>query len=109
MTAEPQDETPEQTGSVPIRARRDMTRIGIAVAAVCIVVLIDPGSFFEWLAQRREAQVDEFLVAVVAIGIGFAIFSWRRWGDLSRQVAEYKRLQKELSALNREASQLSET
>jgi diguanylate cyclase len=105
----PQDDAPEQTSSIKTRARRDLVRIGIAVFIVCIVVLIDPDSFFEWVARRREAQVDEFLVAVVAIGSGFAIFSWRRWSDLSRQVAEYKRLQKELSAINREASQLSET
>jgi diguanylate cyclase (GGDEF)-like protein len=99
----------EQSISVKIRARKDLILIGIAVAIVCVVTLIDPDKVFEWLAQRREAQVDEFLVAVVAIGGGFAIFSWRRWVDLSRQVAEYKRLQKELSLLNQEASQLSET
>jgi hypothetical protein len=49
------------------------------------------------------------LVAIVIIGTGFGIFSWRRWTDLSRQVGEYKRLQTELSGLNREASLLSET
>jgi diguanylate cyclase (GGDEF)-like protein len=109
VTMQRYDRTAEQTNSVKIRERKDLIRIGIVVLIVCVIVLVDPDKFFEWLAQRREAQVDEFLVAVVAIGVGFAIFSWRRWTDLSRQVAEYKRLQKELSAINREASFLSET
>ncbi|HVV44700.1 MAG TPA: GGDEF domain-containing protein [Bryobacteraceae bacterium] len=90
-------------------ARRDLILIGIIVLTTCGIVLRDPDSFFEWLAQRREAQFDEILAAFVVIGIGFAIFAWRRWSDLSRQVAEYQRLQQELSALNREASRLSET
>jgi diguanylate cyclase (GGDEF)-like protein len=75
----------------------------------CLAVLRDPGRAFEWIASRKEVQFDECLTAAVIIGAGFAIFSWRRWSDLSRQVVEYKRLQGELSAVNREASLLSET
>jgi diguanylate cyclase len=90
-------------------ARRDLLLIGVIVLTTCGIVLRDPDSFFEWLAQRREAQFDEILAAFVVIGIGFAVFAWRRWSDLSRQVAEYQRLQYELSQVNREASRLSET
>src|SRR5579859_1686833 len=97
------------TDSSRNRARRDLIRIVIIVLIVCIAAFFDPDKFFEWVALHKEVQVNEFLVAIVVIGTGFAIFSWRRWTDLSRQVGEYKRLQTELSGLNREASLLSET
>ncbi len=72
-------------------------------------MLRDPNRAFEWIATHDEAQVNEFLAAIVAIGAGFAVFSLRRWNDLSRQIAEYKRLQTELSALNRDAAIMGET
>jgi diguanylate cyclase (GGDEF)-like protein len=101
----------EREGTWPhqTRARKDViVTVGIVLVG-CLAVLSDPDQAFEWLARHKEVQVDEFLTAVVVIGAGFAIFSWRRWTDLSQQVAEYKRLQGELSALNREATLLSET
>lgn len=91
------------------RVRTDLLIIGGIILIGCVVVLYDPGRVFEWLAQHKAVQIDEFLVAIVIIGGGFAIFSWRRWTDLSRQVAEYKRLQTELRTINREASMMSET
>lgn len=100
---------PKPTPRTVSRVRRDLLVIGIVILVGCAVVLYDPDNFFEWLAQNKAAKIDEFLVAIVIIGAGFAIFSWRRWTDLSRQVAEYKRLQVELSAINREASMMSET
>jgi diguanylate cyclase (GGDEF)-like protein len=100
---------PEQPQAFTQRARKDVLRIGLAVLVIVVMVSVDPDQFFEWLARHREVQLDEFLVAVIILGVGFALFSWRRWIDLSRQVAEYKRLQKELNAINQEASQLNET
>lgn len=91
------------------KARRDFLFIAGIVVLGCLAVLSDPDKIFEWVAHHEEVQVDEFLVAFVIIGTGFALFSWRRWTDLSRQVAEYKRLQTELTEVNREASALSET
>jgi diguanylate cyclase (GGDEF)-like protein len=99
----------ERTIDVGRKARRDFLLIAIIVVVACVAVLSDPDKVFEWVAHHKEVQVDEFLVAVVFIGTGFALFSWRRWTDLSRQVAEYKRLQTELTEINREASALSET
>jgi diguanylate cyclase len=92
-----------------MRARRDLFVIGIVILVACLVILADPERAFEWVASHEEVRVDEFLTAIVTIGAGFAIFSWRRWTDLSRQVAEYKRLQSELSALNRDAAFMGET
>jgi diguanylate cyclase len=91
------------------KARRDFLFIAGIVVLGCVAVLSDPDKIFEWVAHHEEVQVDEFLVAFVIIGTGFALFSWQRWTDLSRQVAEYKRLQTELTEVNREASALSET
>lgn len=99
----------EGTQTPQTRVRRDIVVTAAAVLIGCIAVLSDPDRAFEWVASHKEVQIDEFLTAVVIIGTGFAIFSWRRWTDLSRQVAEYKRLQGELSAVNQEASLLSET
>ncbi len=99
----------KEIGTVRSKVRRDFFLVAMIVLLGCMAVLFDPGKIFEWVAQYKEAQVDEFLVAIVIIGTGFGIFSWRRWTDLSRQVAEYKRLQTELSGINREASLLSET
>jgi diguanylate cyclase (GGDEF)-like protein len=100
----PKEEIPART-----RTRRDLILIGVAVLIVCFAVALDPDRVFEWLAQRRAVQLDEFLVTVVVLGAGFAIFSWRRWTDLSRQVAEYKRLQTQLRDISRNSSLLSET
>jgi len=91
------------------RTRRDFIIFAFVFVLGCIAVLSDPDNLFEWLAGREQVQVDESLVILVLLGIGFAIFSWRRWTELSRQVAEYKRLQTEMSQFNREASLLSET
>jgi diguanylate cyclase (GGDEF)-like protein len=99
----------EKTDSAGHRARKDLLRVVLVVFIGCLVVLVDPDGFFEWLALRKEAQVDEFLVWMVIIGIGFGFFTWRRWTDLSRRVAEYQRLQTEMSEMNREASLLNET
>jgi diguanylate cyclase len=91
------------------RARRDLFVIGIVILVACIVILADPDRAFEWVASHEVVRVDEFLTAIIIVGAGFAIFSWRRWTDLSRQVAEYKRLQAELSAINRDAALMGET
>jgi len=91
------------------KARKDLIFVAVVVVIGCIVAVSDPDKVFEWIAQKKAVQVDEGLVAIVIVGTGFAVFSWRRWTDLSRQVAEYKRLQTELSQFNREATLLSET
>ncbi len=101
---------PEQSSVDPgKRVRRDLIVVGLLVLAGCIVVASDPDRLFDWLANHEAVRIDEFLTAIVILGTGFAIFSWRRWTDLIRQVAEYKRLQIELTAMNREAALLSET
>jgi diguanylate cyclase (GGDEF)-like protein len=99
----------EKIISPRLRARRDMLIIIGIVLIACFIIVLDPDRAFEWVTSHKEVQVDEFLTAIVVIGISFGVFSWRRWTDLSRQVAEYQRLQTELSAMNRESSLMSET
>jgi len=101
--------TLERTEDTQRRTRRDFLLVGAVVVIGCAIVLADPDRVFEWIARYKEVQVDELLVAGVILGTGFAFFSWRRWTDLSRQVSEYKRLQTEMTVINREASALSET
>jgi diguanylate cyclase (GGDEF)-like protein len=98
-----------RTKAVRTRARKDLIIVGTAVLIGCVIVLLDPDRVFEWVATHKEVQIDELLTAVVIIGIGFVIFFWRRWTDLSQQVADYERFQDELSSINREAFLMSET
>lgn len=100
---------PEAATAPKTRVSKDVIATAAIVLIGCAIVLRDPAQAFEWVAGHKEVQFDEFLAAAVIVGAGIAIFAWRRWTDLSRQVAEYKRLQGELSAVNREASLLSET
>jgi hypothetical protein len=89
-----QPEIDSKKGKTPqVRARRDLIVIVVLALIGCVIVLSDPDRAFEWLAGRKVVQFDEFLTAVTILGIAFAVFSWRRWTDLSRQVGEYKRLQ----------------
>ncbi len=99
----------EITSDPQRRARRDLMFFGVVAFLGCLLILSDPHRFFEWITLREQVRVDEFLAAVVVLGLAFAVFSWRRWIDLSRQVAEYKRLQAEMTRINREAAILSET
>ena len=103
LEIDPKNNTPQ------MRARRDLIVIIVLAVIGCVIVLSDPDRAFEWLAGRKAIQFDEFLTAVTVLGVAFAVFSWRRWTDLSRQVGEYKRLQAELSELNEQASLMSET
>lgn len=105
-----EEPSPEQSSADPEkRGRRDLIVLGLFVLAGCVVVASDPDRLFDWLANHEAVRIDEFLTAIVILGTGFAIFSWRRWTDLTRQVAEYKRLQIKLTAMSREAALLSET
>ncbi len=101
---------PEQFSVDPEkRGRRDLIVLGLLILAGCTVVASDPDRLFDWLANHEAVRIDEFLTAIVILGTGFVIFSWRRWTDLTRQVAEYKRLQIQLTTMSRDAALLSET
>jgi len=40
--------------------------------------------------------VDEVITGLLALSLGFAIFSWRRWLELKKETAERIRIQEEL-------------
>ena len=40
--------------------------------------------------------IDEIITGLLALSIGFAIFSWRRWIELKKETSERIKLQEEL-------------
>ncbi len=45
---------------------------------------------------RHIIYVDELVMTLLSISIGFAVYSWRRWMELRRETTERMRLQEEL-------------
>ena len=45
---------------------------------------------------RHIIYVDEIVMTLLSLSIGFAVYSWRRWVELKREIAERMRLQEEL-------------
>ncbi len=45
---------------------------------------------------RHIIYVDEVVMTLLSISIGFAVYSWRRWMELRRETSERMRLQEEL-------------
>ena len=45
---------------------------------------------------RSITWIDEIIVGLLTLSIGFTIFSWRRWRELKKETAERIRLQEEL-------------
>ncbi len=45
---------------------------------------------------RHIIYVDEVVMTLLSISIGFAVYSWRRWMELRRETTERMRLQEEL-------------
>lgn len=40
--------------------------------------------------------IDEIIVGLLTLSIGFAIFAWRRWSELKKETAKRIKLQEEL-------------
>jgi len=45
---------------------------------------------------RHIIYVDEVVMTLLSISIGFAVYSWRRWIELKKETGERIRLQEEL-------------
>jgi diguanylate cyclase (GGDEF)-like protein len=82
--------------------------LGVAVIAAISVFFFDTGSLADWIGRHRDTKIDEAIVVTVVLGFGLAIFSFRRWMDLSRQVTKFEQLHKEMKQLTRESTLLAE-
>ena len=45
---------------------------------------------------RKVVYVDEVITAFLTLSIAFAIFAWRRWSELKKEMAERIKLQEEI-------------
>jgi|GEM_PF-733689 len=45
---------------------------------------------------RHIIYVDEVVMSLLSLSIGFAVYSWRRWVELRKETSERIRLQEEL-------------
>jgi uncharacterized membrane protein (DUF106 family) len=45
---------------------------------------------------RKVVYVDEVITALLTLSIAFAIFAWRRWSELKKEMAERIKLQEEI-------------
>jgi diguanylate cyclase (GGDEF)-like protein/PAS domain S-box-containing protein len=75
---------------------------GLALLTVALAFALDAFERFEEWARRYERwEVDELVAVPLALALGFGAFSWRRWRELRREVAERERAEGELRKLSR--------
>jgi uncharacterized protein (DUF486 family) len=76
--------------------------IMLVLFSICIFVIsyfLDVFKFLVGFFQKNPgaiAWVDEVIVVLVTLSVGFAIFSWRRLLEVKKETAERIRLQEEL-------------
>lgn len=105
--------TASRTAPSELNQKRQVQRdlfvlLGVAILAAISVLFFDTGSLADWIGKHRDTKVDEAIVVTVVLGFGLAIFSFRRWMDLSRQVREFEQLHHEMKKLTRESALLAE-
>ena len=52
----------------------------------------------EWFKKDSKAMtwIDEIITGLLTLSIGLAVFAWRRWLELKKEIAERIRLQEQL-------------
>ena len=71
--------------------RWDLVGIGLAVLfAVIAVAVIDTGSFAEWLAENRDAKVDEVIVITFVLVCVAGLVAIRRWLGTSYRLIRFE-------------------
>jgi uncharacterized membrane protein (DUF106 family) len=77
----------------------------LVVIAIIFILVIAFSLFFnifvfilELIKKNPGAiiYIDEVIVGLLTLSLGFAIFSWRRWLELKKEVAERIKIQEEL-------------
>lgn len=85
------------------KARGDL----IVIALVTLLVFISARYFnlFVFLedlfrnSSKALTYIDEIFTVLLALSIGFAVFSWRRWRELKRETIARMKAQEELLKL----------
>ena len=91
-----------------IRKRNAVTRdlIVIAIVFVCLLVVTHRIDLFERMAgfaERYERfEVDDIFISIMLVAFSLAFFSFNRWSESRREIAERERVEKELRTANEE-------
>jgi type VI protein secretion system component VasK len=81
-------------------ARRDL--LFLFFFAILVFILSYYFDIFVFIVRflerhpRHIIYVDEVIMTLLSLSVGFAVYSWRRWMELRRETAERMRLQEEL-------------
>lgn len=83
------------------KAERDIIALGIAVAAILLLVAtggsVLPGAVAALLGEGKTP--DLVLVNALLLNIALIIFGWRRYNELTREIAERKRAEDQARVL----------
>jgi diguanylate cyclase (GGDEF)-like protein len=95
------------------RQKRQVQRDLFVLAAVLILAVVsvlffDTGSLADWIGRHRDTQLDEAIIVTIVLAVGLAIFSLRRWIELSQQVIKFEQLHRQMNKLTRETTLLAE-
>jgi len=84
----------------PSGAFRDLVVIAVIfILVVAFSLFFNIFVFILELIKKNPGAIiymDEVIVGLLTLSLGFAIFSWRRWLELKKEVAERIKIQEEL-------------
>jgi len=90
----------KKTGHRPSGAFKDLIILSILTVLVLVFsYFFNVFVFLVKLFQERPylvTYVDEVITGLLALSLGFAVFSWRRWLELKKETAKRISLQEEL-------------
>lgn len=69
---------------------------GAVAAFVLIIKLKVFERFAAWCGIHDESLLDDIVVVLVLLGFAAAVFSWRRWRELSAEVTRWKKAEESL-------------
>lgn len=76
--------------------------IVIAIVSISVFILSYFFDIFVFIVKflekhpREIIYLDEIITILLTLSIAFAIFAWRRWSELKKEVAERIKLQEEI-------------
>jgi hypothetical protein len=80
-------------------AHKDLLKIIIiSLVVLLLAVIFDVfDRFVHWYVKHPEpAEIEEIIIVIFVLSFAFAIFSWRRWRELSVEIEKRLQIEKEL-------------